>query len=69
MEDIAIKSRIIVAMQYDKVQKHLSLQFKNGERRLFADVPRNIVMNMVKATSPGEYYIANVRAQFPRLAT
>jgi hypothetical protein len=47
----------------------LSLQFKNGERRLFAGVPRNIVMNMVKATSPGEYYIANVRAQFPRLAT
>ncbi|PZM09464.1 KTSC domain-containing protein [Rhizobium tubonense] len=69
METIAIKSRIIVAMQYDKAQQHLSLEFRNGERRLFAGVPRNVVMKMARATSPGEYYIANVRAQFTRIAT
>jgi hypothetical protein len=68
MENIRIKSRIIVAMQYDKSRQHLSLEFKNGERRLFVGVPRDIVREMAKAVSPGEYYIANVRTQFERLA-
>lgn len=68
MENIRIKSRIIIGMQYDKARQHLSLEFKNGERRLFAGVPRDIVREMAKASSPGEYYIANVRTQFERLA-
>ncbi len=68
MENIRIKSRIIVAMQYDKAQQHLSLEFKNGQRRLFAGVPRDIVMDMARASSPGEFYIENVRTQFERLA-
>ena len=69
METIAIKSRIIVAVQYDKAQQHLSLEFKNGEHRLFAGVPRSVVMRMARAASPGEYYIANVRARFAQIYT
>jgi hypothetical protein len=68
METIRVKSRIIVAMQYDKIRQHLSLEFKNGQRRIFAGVPRDVVMDMAKAASPGEYYIENVRTQFERLA-
>jgi hypothetical protein len=68
MEKIRIKSRIIVGLQYDRERQQLSLEFKNGERRLFAGVPRDIVREMVKAPSPGEFYITNVRTQFERLA-
>jgi uncharacterized protein YijF (DUF1287 family) len=69
MESVAIKSRIIVAMQYDRAQQYLSLEFKNGEHRLFAGVPRRVVMRMARAESPGEYYIANVRARFTQIYT
>jgi hypothetical protein len=69
METIAIKSRIIVAAQYDKAQQHLSLEFKNGEHRLFAGVPRSVVMRMARAESPGKYYIANVRPRFTEIYT
>jgi hypothetical protein len=68
VEKIRIKSRIIVGMEYDKVRQQLSLEFRNGERRLFAGVPRSIVREMAKSASPGEFYIANVRTQFERLA-
>lgn len=68
METIPVKSRIIVALQYDKAQQHLSLEFKNGERRLFAGVPFSIVLSMANSDSPGEFYIENVRTQFTRLA-
>jgi hypothetical protein len=69
METIAIKSRIIVAAQYDRDQQHLSLEFKNGEHRLFSGVPRRVVMRMARAESPGNYYIANVRARFAQIYT
>ena len=68
MENIAVQSRIITAIRYDRIRRRLSLEFRNGERRLFADVPRSLVMDMAKAASPGEFYIENVRMRYPRLA-
>jgi hypothetical protein len=68
METIEVKSRIIVSMQYDKARQCLSLEFRNGQRRLFTGVPRHVVLKMARASSPGEFYIENVRAQFEQLA-
>jgi hypothetical protein len=69
METIPVQSRIITAMQYDKGRRRLHLEFRNGERRLFSDVPRRLVLEMAKAESPGEFYIQNVRSHFARLAS
>jgi uncharacterized protein YijF (DUF1287 family) len=68
METIEVKSRIIVSMQYDKARQYLSLEFRNGQRRLFTGVPRHVVLKMARSASPGEFYIENVRAQFEQLA-
>jgi hypothetical protein len=68
METFHVKSRIIVGMQYDKALQQLSVEFRNGERRLFTGVPRKIVRDMAKAASPGEFYISKVRTQFQQLA-
>ncbi len=68
METFHVKSRIIVAMQYDKALQQLRVEFRNGERRVFDGVPRRVVRDMAKAPSPGEFYLSKIRTQFELLA-
>lgn len=68
MQNIAVKSRIIVGLQYDYSDQKLAIQFRNGEHRRFRGVPGSIVSEMVAASSPGEYYIQNVRTRFERVS-
>ena len=68
MERIAVTSRIIVAMNYDEQQRLLQIFFRNGQARLFADVPRDLVAEFACSPSPGNFYLERVREQYQRLA-
>jgi len=68
MERISVKSRIITAMNYDEQQRRLQIFFRNGQARMFADVPRDIVAEFAQSPSPGHFYLERVREQYQLLA-
>ena len=69
MKKIPIKSKIVSSIQFSSEDGKLRIFFRNGEERLFTDVPESIVEEMVTASSPGNYYIEHIRTNFRRLAT
>ncbi len=68
MKNIAVTSRIIKNVYFSPEDGKLRICFKNGEERLFADVPEGAVEAMCEATSPGQHYIDHVRTRFKRIA-
>ena len=68
MEQLTVTSRIIQSVYFSQEDRRLRVCFKNGEQRLFTDVPPEEAIAMVNAASPGQHYIDNVRTRFRRLA-
>jgi hypothetical protein len=68
MKEIAVKSRIIELLAYDPEKHHLRLEFRNGAIRVFSGVPPKIVDALLRAKSPGSYYIDHIRTNFELLA-
>ena len=68
MQELAVRSRIIKLLAYDPEQYRLRIEFRNGAVRLFSGVPPRIVAALIKARSPGSYYIDHIRANFERFA-
>lgn len=68
MQELAVQSRIIKLLAYDREQYRLRIEFRNGAVRMFSGVPPRIVSALVSAESPGTYYIDHIRANFARLA-
>jgi hypothetical protein len=68
MTELAVRSRIIKFLAYDRERHRLRIEFKNGAIRIFSGVPPKIVKALVSAKSPGSYYIDHIRTNFERLA-
>jgi hypothetical protein len=68
MTELAVRSRIIKFLAYDRERHRLRIEFKNGSIRIFSGVPPKIVRALVSAKSPGSYYIDHIRMNFERLA-
>lgn len=68
MKELAVKSRIIELLAYDPEKYRLRIEFKNGAIRIFSGVPPKIVDAMLRAKSPGSYYIDHISPKFERLA-
>lgn len=68
MEELAVSSQIIKSVFFSQTDGRLYIRFHNGEERLFSNVPRQRATELVTATSPGRYYIENIKLQFQRLA-
>ncbi|TCL70591.1 KTSC domain-containing protein [Rhizobium sp. BK251] len=66
MKRVPVKSRIITAIEYDRVQEKLDIHFRNGETRHLLNVPHTIVKKLVAADSPGNFYLSSVRGLYPR---
>lgn len=67
MMELAVKSRIIRLLAYDREQYRLRIEFWNGAIRIFTGVPPRIVRALVSAKSPGSFYIDHIRTSFERL--
>ncbi|MDR6668567.1 KTSC domain-containing protein [Rhizobium sp. 1399] len=68
MHEVPVKSRIIQNVYFSQEDGRLRICFRNGEERLFEDVPADDVSTMVMAPSPGQYYIDRIRKRYRRIA-
>lgn len=67
MKELAVTSRIIKSIFFSQEDGQLRIRFKNGEERLFKDVPEQAVTAMVNAPSPGQHYLDKIRPQYQRI--
>lgn len=68
MEELPVNSQIIESVYFSANDGKLRIVFKNGEERIFGDVPHRRASELVKAASPGRYYIDKIKPRFRRLA-
>ncbi|WFR97751.1 KTSC domain-containing protein [Rhizobium tumorigenes] len=67
MRELTVSSRIIKSVFFSQTDGQLRIRFKNGEERLFRDVPERAALAMVGSASPGQHYLDNIRPQFKRV--
>jgi hypothetical protein len=69
MKELAVKSRIIDLLAYDPDKHRLRIEFKNGAIRIFSGVPPKVVDALLRAKSPGSFYIDHIRTNFEQMAS
>jgi len=65
---IAVKSELIAFVRYRERNQRLVLTFNDGSTTEYGLVPRTVVDRLISASSPGRYYIEEIRGRFPRLS-
>jgi len=68
MKELAVRSRIIELLAYDPEKHRLRIKFRNGAIRIFSGVPPKTVDAMLRAKSPGSYYIDHISPNFERMS-
>ncbi|WP_180355868.1 KTSC domain-containing protein [Aliirhizobium smilacinae] len=63
---IKLKSQLIDAVEYNEQRRMLRICLVDGSKRVFSEVPKSTVEDLISAQSPGNYYIDYIRSQFPR---
>lgn len=63
---VKLKSQLIDAVEYNEQMRMLRISLVDGSKRIFSDVPKSIVDNLITAQSPGNFYIDHIRRHFPR---
>ena len=58
------KSSNIKGLSYDDMNNSLVVEFKNGGKYLYEDVPIELYESFVKADSVGKFFFANVRGKY-----
>lgn len=64
MEMISISSTNIAAVGYDENSQTLQVEFNNGTRYQYFDVPEQVFMNLKDAGSPGGYFASNIKGVY-----
>lgn len=64
MNWIAVDSSTISRMAYDETRKVLSVEFKNGSRYEYYDLPINVFQQMKAAASKGQFLSANIKGRY-----
>jgi hypothetical protein len=68
MKNLPVQSRIIKSVHFSQEDGRLLICFKSGEQRLFEGVLEKQALSMVRAPSPGQYYLDHIRTKYKRLA-
>lgn len=64
MNWIAVESSTISRMAYDEARKALTVEFKNGSRYEYYDLPANVFQQMKAAASKGQFLSANIKGRY-----
>jgi hypothetical protein len=64
MNWIAVDSSTISRMAYDEARKVLAVEFKNGSRYEYYDLPTNVFQQMMAAASKGQFLSANIKGRY-----
>jgi hypothetical protein len=63
--ELKIVSRLIEAIDYQDDSSTLKVYMTNGQRREYYSVPKGVVIGLVAAASPGNYYMTEIRGRYP----
>jgi len=64
MNWIVVDSSTISRIAYDEARKVLSVEFKNGSRYEYYDLPINVFQQMTAAASKGQFLAANIKGRY-----
>lgn len=64
MNWISVDSSTISRMAYDENRRVLTIEFKNGSRYEYYDIPAASFQAMRTAGSKGQYLAANIKGRF-----
>ena len=64
MSTIHIESKLIDAVDYDEASKSLKVYLSSGQRREHSDVSPKLVKAMLTASSPGRYYMNEIKGKY-----
>lgn len=68
MREVPVRSRLIESIYFSSSDGQLHLRLHGGEIRKFNSVPEHEIHAMIRAASPGRYYMDNIRKDYPRIA-
>lgn len=60
----SLNSSMITAADYDDATQTLTVTFKAGQRYAYAGVPENEYEALVGASSPGRFFLSNIRDSY-----
>jgi hypothetical protein len=64
MNPLPLPSSAFAAWAYDPATKMLRLQFTDGEIYSFADVPPQLIEELLRSSSPGKFFNGRIRGRF-----
>jgi hypothetical protein len=64
MHPIAVESTLLASVSYSSGQRMLQLQFRDGSRYRYFDVPVELYRQLVQSDSKGAYFNRYIRNQF-----
>ncbi len=64
MNPISLKSSIIASVAYDERKNELQIKFVHGSEHVYKEISFDVFNALVKASSPGKYYLKNIRGKY-----
>lgn len=64
MQLIPIDSTALIGIGYDAATQRLTVQFRDGSRYQYRDVPENVHAALMRSGSKGRYFNAYIRERF-----
>lgn len=64
MNWIVVDSSTISRMAYDEARRVLCVEFKNGSRYEYYDVPASVFQQMKAAESKGQFLSVNIKGRY-----
>jgi hypothetical protein len=64
LQRVPLDSSSLAWVQYDPALRHLEVEFRNGERYLYFQVPPRRYQNLLDADSKGAFFNRHIRNRF-----
>lgn len=61
----ALTSQTLMAAVYDRVQEELQLEFRDGSRYMYYEVPPGLFGSLLDAPSKGRFFNQHIRDRLP----
>ncbi len=62
---VPLESTTLASALYDPLQSRLEIEFRNGQRYLYFQVPPACYQQLLQADSKGSYFNRRIRNRFP----
>jgi hypothetical protein len=63
-QDVPLNSEVIDTANYNKQTQSLNITFVSGRDYTFSDVPPDIFLGLVQASSPGRYFNDHIKGKY-----